>query len=123
LKNPAINYADMEEISEVHDGLYFQAGYEFHNDMAPTPQMLAEKLEKSPMSHVKKVKTPTLIEVGEEHHAVPPSQGKNFYKVLKAQGTEVRLLWSPCIDLSSLLRVECDRILKMARWFHKHLKN
>ena len=36
--------------------LYFQAGYEFRNDMAPTPQILAEKLEKSPMSHVKKVR-------------------------------------------------------------------
>jgi len=35
---------------------FFEAGYEFRHDSTPTPEMLAKMLEKSPMSHVKKVK-------------------------------------------------------------------
>ena len=36
------------------------------------------------------MKTPTLILVGEKDLRVPCSQGKVFYKLLKAQGTETR---------------------------------
>ena len=36
------------------------------------------------------VKTPTLIMLGEEDIRVPPTQGKSFYKALKAQGTKTR---------------------------------
>lgn len=36
------------------------------------------------------VKTPTLIMLGSDDMRVPPSQGKSFYRALKAQGTEAR---------------------------------
>ena len=36
------------------------------------------------------VKTPILIMLGEDDLRVPPSQGRKYYKVLKAQGTKTR---------------------------------
>lgn len=39
---------------------------------------------------ISQVKTPTLIMLGEDDLRVPPSQGKSFYKTLKAQGTKTR---------------------------------
>ena len=42
------------------------------------------------LSIVAQVKTPTLILLGEKDIRVPSSQGKSFYKALKAQGIETR---------------------------------
>jgi len=123
MRNPALNIAIMTEVSDIPDWCFFEAGYEFRHDSTPTPQMLAKMLEKSPMSHVKKVKTPTLIMLGEEDLRVPPSQGKSFYKVLKAQGTEVRLLSYPGNNHPiSKVDAESDVFVNVARWFHEHLK-
>ena len=36
------------------------------------------------------VKTPILIMLGEDDLRVPPSQGRKYYKVLKAQGIKTR---------------------------------
>lgn len=44
----------------------------------------------SPIQHVKSVITPTLICLGAKDKRVPPSQGWEFYHVLKAQGVDTR---------------------------------
>jgi dipeptidyl aminopeptidase/acylaminoacyl peptidase len=51
--------------------------------------------DQSPLSHVDKVKTPTLVITGEEDVRVPPSQSHEFYRALKAQGVDTRLLLYP----------------------------
>ncbi|XP_073229262.1 acylamino-acid-releasing enzyme-like isoform X2 [Porites lutea] len=123
-RNPVVNVAAMASISDIPDWCFFEAGHDFSHDSTPTPQMLTQMLQFSPISHVKKVKTPTLILVGEKDLRVPSSQGKMFYKLLKAQGTDTRLL-SYSEDNHPLSRVETesDAFINIARWFHEHLNN
>ncbi|KAM7437971.1 hypothetical protein ABFA07_012488 [Porites harrisoni] len=123
-RNPVVNVAAMASISDIPDWCFFEAGHDFSHDSTPTPQMLTQMLQFSPISHVKKVKTPTLILVGEKDLRVPCSQGKVFYKLLKAQGTETRLLSYP-EDNHPLSRVETesDAFINIVRWFHEHLNN
>lgn len=123
MRNPALNVAVMTEISDVPDWCYSEGGYKFHHGSTPTPEMLAEMLKKSPMSHITKVKTPTLIMLGSDDMRVPPSQGKSFYRALKAQGTEARLLLYPDNNHPiAKVDAESDLNVNRARWFYDHLK-
>ena len=45
--------------------------------------------EKSPIAHVKKVKTPVMLNIGKVDLRVPPSQGYEYYHALKALGKYV----------------------------------
>lgn len=51
--------------------------------------------EQSPLSHVGKVKTPTLVITGEEDVRVPPGQSHELYRALKAHGVDTRLVLYP----------------------------
>ena len=51
--------------------------------------------EQSPLHHVDKVRTPTLIITGELDQRVPPSQSHEFYRALKYRGVETRLVIYP----------------------------
>ncbi|XP_078343278.1 acylamino-acid-releasing enzyme-like isoform X2 [Oculina patagonica] len=123
MRNPVVNVAVMSNISDIPDWCYFEAGGEFRHDVVPTPETFTKMLDKSPISHVKKVKTPTLIMLGEEDLRVPPSQGKSFYRALKAQGTEARLLSYPDNNHPiAKVEAESDAFVNIARWFHVHLQ-
>ena len=39
-----------------------------------------------------KIKTPTLLLLGADDLRVPPKQGTNFHRLLKAKGVETRLV-------------------------------
>lgn len=122
-RNPVVNIAVMSGISDIPDWCYFEIGEEFQYDTVPTPEQVSKMLEKSPITHVKKVKTPTLIMLGEEDLRVPPSQGKSFYRTLKAQGTKTRLLSYPDNNHPiAKVEAESDVFINVARWFHEHLK-
>ena len=45
--------------------------------------------EKSPIAHVKKVKTPVMLNIGKVDLRVPPSQGYEYYHALRALGKHV----------------------------------
>ena len=45
--------------------------------------------ERSPIAHVKKVKTPVMLNIGKVDLRVPPSQGYEYYHALRAQGKYV----------------------------------
>ena len=51
--------------------------------------------EQSPLHHVDKVRTPTLVICGEVDLRVPPSQSHEFYRALKYRGVETRLVLYP----------------------------
>ncbi len=51
--------------------------------------------EHSPISHVKGVNTPTLIQHGEEDERVPITQGHELYNALKRQGCPVKMVVYP----------------------------
>lgn len=46
--------------------------------------------KKSPVAHLDKVITPTMIMLGQDDRRVPPSQGMEFYKALLAKGTKAK---------------------------------
>ncbi|XP_068714262.1 acylamino-acid-releasing enzyme-like [Montipora foliosa] len=123
MRNPALNIAVMTEISDIPDWCHCEGGYEFTHDSTPTPLMMSEMLEKSPFVYISQVKTPTLIFLGADDIRVPPSQGKNFYRILKAQGVETRLLWYPGNNHPiAKVDAESDVFVNMARWFFEHLQ-
>jgi dipeptidyl aminopeptidase/acylaminoacyl peptidase len=51
--------------------------------------------EQSPLSHIRKARTPTLVITGEKDVRVPPSQSYEFYRALKAHGVETKLVLYP----------------------------
>ncbi|RMX52916.1 hypothetical protein pdam_00010942 [Pocillopora damicornis] len=101
---------------------FFENGEEFRHDAVLDGHTLVKMLEESPFSLIKKVKTPILIMLGEDDLRVPPSQGRKYYKVLKAQGTKTRLLSYPDNNHPiSKVEAESDSFINMARWFFEHL--
>lgn len=78
--------------------------------------------EKSPIQNALNVDTPVLFVIGAVDLRVPPSQGINFYRILKSMGAETELhLYPngnhPISDLESSL----DVIMNYARWCIKYL--
>ena len=80
-------------------------------------------LEKSPVLHISNIKAPILIFVGEKDARVPPSQGKAFYRLLKGNQKEVKLISYP-IGSHPLknAKVNGDYFMNTFKWFleHKH---
>jgi dipeptidyl aminopeptidase/acylaminoacyl peptidase len=76
----------------------------------------------SPMSHVKGVTTPTLIQHGEKDERVPLSQGQELYNALKRQGRKTKMIVYPRtphgIEEPRLL-LDCMR--RNLEWFEQNL--
>jgi dipeptidyl aminopeptidase/acylaminoacyl peptidase len=78
--------------------------------------------EHSPISHVKGVKTPTLIQHGDEDERVPITQGYELYNALKRQGCPVKMVVYPrahhAIQEPKLL---LDAMKRNLDWFDEHI--
>ena len=61
--------------------------------------------EKSPIAHVKKVKTPVMLNIGKVDLRVPPSQGYEYYHALKALGKYVE---ARNVYISGLVRLNAE---------------
>ena len=60
----------------------------------------------SPVAHVDKVQAPTMVMLGMVDRRVPPSQGIEFHKALKARGVPTRYLRSSSISSIFILTIE-----------------
>uniref|UniRef100_A0A6Q2WUV8 acylaminoacyl-peptidase n=1 Tax=Esox lucius TaxID=8010 RepID=A0A6Q2WUV8_ESOLU len=68
------------------------------------------------------VKTPVLLTLGEDDKRVPPKQGIEYYRALKALQVPVRLLWYPGNNHSlSKVDAESDGFMNIALWVIQHL--
>ena len=79
-------------------------------------------LSRSPLMHVRNVKTPTLIMHGEQDHRVPIQQSYEFYHALKRCGVPVKMMVLPRqahgpSEPKMLLRVMNTNL----DWFDQHL--
>jgi dipeptidyl aminopeptidase/acylaminoacyl peptidase len=76
----------------------------------------------SPMSHMKGVTTPTLIQHGEKDERVPLSQGQELYNALKRQGCTTKMVVYPrtphAIEEPKLL---LDAMQRNLDWFDLHI--
>ncbi|XP_013990092.1 acylamino-acid-releasing enzyme [Salmo salar] len=121
-RNPVINLASMIGSTDIPDWCMVEAGYNYSTDCLPDPAVWEQMLNMSPIKHVKQVKTPVLLTLGEDDKRVPPKQGIEYYRALKALQVPVRLLWYPGNNHSlSKVDAESDGFMNIAVWMTQHL--
>jgi dipeptidyl aminopeptidase/acylaminoacyl peptidase len=83
----------------------------------------ARYLAVSPISHVSKVKTPTLILHGEKDERVAPQQAWELYRGLRWAGVECELVTYPREPHGIAERAhQVDLTHRVLDWFERHLK-
>ncbi|XP_062854625.1 acylamino-acid-releasing enzyme-like [Trichomycterus rosablanca] len=121
-RNPVINLASMIGSTDITDWCMVEAGFDYNTDIMISPAMLDQMLNKSPIKHVTKVKTPVLLTLGEDDKRVPNKQGIEYYRALKALQVPVRLLWYPGNNHSlSKVDAESDGFMNLALWIIQHI--
>lgn len=79
--------------------------------------------ERSPLKHVKKVKTPTLIVHGEQDHDVHITQAEEFYTALRMRGVETAFIRYPREGHGIREpRHRDDQLARTLLWFDRFLK-
>jgi dipeptidyl aminopeptidase/acylaminoacyl peptidase len=79
--------------------------------------------KRSPIRHIKKVKTPTLVIVGEHDAECPSSQSYEFWHALKTLGVPTQLIIYPGEGhLFIKPEHQADRMDQTVGWFDKYLK-
>ena len=121
LLNPVTDMSAMMMVTDIPDWTFVESGLPYQQGTIPTPEILSEMVKKSPVSHLKNVKAPVLLLVGGKDMRVPPSQGKSYYRLLKANGKTTKLLYYP-EDSHPLLNIETtgDFFVNVLKWFHTH---
>ena len=67
-----------------------KGAYDFSTYKSASPEAIIAMRRCSPIHHVQKVRAPVLICLGGRDRRVPPSQGIEYYHVLRAQGVKTR---------------------------------
>ncbi|XP_064604620.1 acylamino-acid-releasing enzyme-like [Liolophura sinensis] len=121
-RNPVTNLVAMLGSSDIPDWIYVECGYEFDFVNLPNPDMYKTFWSKSPIRYIDQVKTPTMIMLGAEDKRVPPKQGEEYYRALKARNIPARLLVYP-EDCHPIIKMdsESDAFVNIIRWFSDHL--
>lgn len=124
--NPVCNFALMVGTTDIPDWCYVEAhGIIARNNFskAPTAEDLTLFYSKSPISHLSKVKTPTLFLLGAQDLRVPIPDGLQYARALKEKGVEVKIIMFPN-DVHALQRPQSDFecFLNIGVWFKKFCK-
>ncbi|XP_022875153.1 acylamino-acid-releasing enzyme isoform X2 [Olea europaea var. sylvestris] len=125
-RNPVCNLALMIGTTDIPDWCYFEAyGSEGKSRFTESPSVehLAQFHSKSPISHISKVKTPTLFLLGSQDLRVPVSNGLQYARALKEKGVEMKLIVFPN-DVHSIDRPQSDfeSFLNIGVWFKKYCR-
>ncbi|KAA8527690.1 hypothetical protein F0562_035441 [Nyssa sinensis] len=126
VRNPVCNLALMVGTTDIPDWCYVEArGSEGKSSFteAPSAEHLALFYSKSPVSHLSKVKTPTLFLLGAQDLRVPVSNGLQYARALKEKGVEVKVIVFPN-DVHGIERPQSDfeSFLNIGVWFKKYCK-
>ncbi|NXV94417.1 ACPH enzyme, partial [Calonectris borealis] len=123
VRNPVVNIASMVAATDIPDWCLTETGLPYAPDTLPDPAQWTEMLCKSPMRYVDQVRAPVLLMLGEDDRRVPPKQGLEYYRALKARGVPTRLLWYPGNNHALAgVEAEADGFMNMALWLLKHLR-
>uniref|UniRef100_K1Q067 acylaminoacyl-peptidase n=1 Tax=Magallana gigas TaxID=29159 RepID=K1Q067_MAGGI len=121
-RNPATNIAVKIATTDIPDWCYVEAGFEFTYSSLPTGEKLTEMWKMSPMQYVDKVETPILIMLGLEDARVPPKQGEEYYKQLRARNKKARLIgYSDNSHPIQTVEASADSCINILDWFWQHL--
>ncbi|KAJ8768341.1 hypothetical protein K2173_021494 [Erythroxylum novogranatense] len=125
-RNPVCSLASMVGTTDIPDWCYVETyGTVGKNKYTEAPS--AEDLEifysKSPISHISKVKTPTIFLIGAKDLRVPPSNGLQYARALKEKGVDVKILTFPN-DVHGIERPQSvfESWLNIGLWFKKYCK-
>ena len=92
----------------------------FGKSVYDDPEIYAKS---SPITHIKKVKTPTLVLVGDSDGECPTPQSYEFWHALKTQGVETQLVvYEHEGHMFASPRHQRDVIERALAWFDAHLK-
>lgn len=124
VRNPVCNLALMVGTTDIPDWCFVEAyGSQGKNSFteAPSAEQLALLHSKSPVSHIHKVKTPTLFLLGAQDLRVPVSNGLHYARELKEKGVEVKVIIFPN-DVHAIERPQSDfeSFLNIGVWFKKY---
>ncbi|NXB81421.1 ACPH enzyme, partial [Donacobius atricapilla] len=149
VRNPVVNIASMVATTDIPDWCLTETGLPYKPDALPDPAQWTEMLHKSPIRYVDRVcqcsvspslsvpsssasaeavlllqvRAPVLLMLGEDDRRVPPKQGLEYYRALKARGVPTRLLWYPGNNHALAgIEAEADGFMNMALWLLKHLQ-
>ncbi|XP_032066319.1 acylamino-acid-releasing enzyme-like isoform X1 [Thamnophis elegans] len=122
VRNSVTNMATLLGTSDIPDWRYASLGLPYSYERIPTEKDLAAMLLSSPIIHAAKVQAPLLLCVGAKDRRVSPYQALEYYRVLKARGIPVRLIWYPEENhaLSGVV-AEADVFMNYAQWITHHL--
>ncbi|CAH1427163.1 unnamed protein product [Lactuca virosa] len=126
VRNPVCNLALMVGTTDIPEWCFVESfgskGLSTYTE-APSPQLLKLFHDKSPISHLPKVKTPTLFLLGAKDLRVPVSNGLQFARALKEKGVEVKVIVFP-EDTHAISRPQSDfeSFVNIGVWFKKYCK-
>lgn len=125
-RNPVCNLELMVSTTDIPDwclvlfwGIRSEAKSNF--TAAPSAEHLALFYDKSPISHVSKVKAPTLMVLGAQDLHAPITDGLHYARALKENEIEVKAMMFPD-DIHELDRPRTDfeSFLNIGVWFKKY---
>lgn len=121
-RNPVTNIPAMFGVSDIPDWCFCESGFEFKHKSLADENVLKDAWKKSPLQYVDQVKTPIIVMLGCGDRRVPPKQGEEYYKALKARDVKCRLIayegnCHPIIKVDS----EADAFVNMMDWFTQNL--
>lgn len=121
-RNPVTNLATMVGTTDIPDWAFFESGYTFDHKAALNGNILSDMWNKSPIRHVDKVDAPLLIMLGADDMRVPPKQGREYFRALKARNKITRLISyegnsHPIIKIDS----QADSFINIVEWYRKYM--
>ncbi|XVF66569.1 hypothetical protein PTKIN_Ptkin10aG0047700 [Pterospermum kingtungense] len=125
-RNPVCNISSMVGITDIPDWCYVETygsnGKSIFTE-APSAEHLTDFYNKSPISHISKVKAPTLFLLGAKDLRVPVSNGLQYSRALKERGVETKVIVFPN-DIHGIERPQSDfeSFLNIGVWFKKYCK-
>ncbi|KAK7279306.1 hypothetical protein RJT34_24354 [Clitoria ternatea] len=125
-RNPVCNLALMVGTTDIPDWCYVETyGPKGRNKFteAPSADDLTLFYSKSPISHLSKVKTPTLFLLGAQDLRVPISTGLQYARTLREKGVQVKIVVFPN-DVHGIERPQSDfeSFLNIGLWLNKYCK-
>jgi len=79
-------------------------------------------MERSPITYVGNVKTPTMMITGEDDHRTPSSEAEQFYQALKLRKIDTALLRIPGAshEINTRPSNMLAQVLNTIGWFDRH---
>ncbi|KAK4783154.1 hypothetical protein SAY86_007528 [Trapa natans] len=123
-RNPVCNLALMVGTTDIPEWCYVEScgtAWKDNYSEAPSMEHLSLFHSKSPISHIFKVKTPTLFLLGAHDRRVPITNGLQYARELKEMGVDCKIITFPN-DVHGIDRPQSDfeSFLNIGVWFKKY---